>query len=167
MIDKAACMTAARNNPGLSPEDAERYKQMCADGLSIASLFRDEIPRHGTCTITDANAYLKEETAQMIEYLQRPYDMDNISVAEHVLNEDLEGEHDGLPKGYSGVSGDVKFFVEWLEGHHPSLACYFGGSNEVPSQHLYDQIAEGAIEAHYSGEQIVPLFAMPFNVKAR
>lgn len=147
MIDKVLCASAVDSNPNLSFQDRERYLKMCEDGLSIAALYRLEIPTKGTCTIEDAEQYIREEQPQMQQHFGVPYDLDKVSVAEHVLNEDVEGDHNGLPKGYGGVPGDVKFFLEWLEGHHPSLACQFGGSNEVPSDRAYAQIASGGIEA--------------------
>ena len=164
MIDKQNCHAAVDENPGLSADDKARYAKMCDDGLSVGALFRDEIPKHGTCTLEDANIYIREEEKQMTDIFGSRYNMNDVSVAEHVLFEDREGEHAGLPAGYSGVPGDVKFFLEWLEGHHPSLACYFGGNYEVPGDNFYAEMAFARRDAELNRrpyDRDVPLFVGP------
>jgi hypothetical protein len=148
MINKSRCHLAVDDNTLLSSEDKKRYHKMCDDGLSIAELFRQEIPKHGTCSVQDALNYIKEEEEQMStgDHFDAPYHMDDISVAEHVLNEDLmEPEH--AHQMYSPVSGDVKFFQEWLEGHHPSIGCMFGSPNQVPSDDYYRELEVACVEA--------------------
>lgn len=148
MIDKDKCFAALeRIRPNLSKDEYTEFKKLCSQGISISQLFLEEIPTNGVCTHTDAVEYIKEETNQM-QRIYGVYNMNDISIPEHVMYEDKEESyHHGLPKGYTGVTGAVKFFVEWLEGHHPSLGCMYGAPNTVPSIELYKSIAEGAIEA--------------------
>lgn len=144
MIDKPKCfeyLEKIKND--LHPDEYNYFKSYCDQGISMAELVRDEIGK--ACNLQAANNYIAEEEYQMKKYLGRPYDMSNISVAEHVYNENsLEQEHAHM---YARVPGDVKWFMEWLEGHHPSLGCLYGQPNDVPSADLYGSIIEGAIEA--------------------
>jgi len=148
-INRFKCLEALEDNQvNLSQDEYTEFHKLCEQGVSIAQLFREEIPRYGVCKLQDANDYIAEESKQMEAFTGKPYDMDNISVAEHVLFEDTEESlHRGLPKGYTGVPGAVKFFVEWLEGHHPALGCVYGSPGKVPSDLLYEEIAEGRKEA--------------------
>ena len=148
-IDRFKCFEALEaNKNNLSHDEYIEFHKLCQEGFSIAELFRNEIPTYGVCKLVDANNFIAEESKQMARYTGRPYDMDNISVAEHVLFEDTEETlHRGLPKGYSGVPGAVKFFVEWLEGHHPSLGCMYGVPNQVPTDLLYEEISQARKEA--------------------
>lgn len=130
----------------LSEQDRINYKSTCDDHLSIAGLMIQEIPKKGNCQYSDALHYIEEETPQMAKHLNKlTYNMFDISVPEHVLNEDQnEPEHPGI---YTSATGDVKFFEEWLEGHHPSLGCLLGTPNRVPSDNYYEQLAKARIEA--------------------
>lgn len=149
MISRDKCFEALDELTNLSSEEKLGFRKMCTDGLSIGKLFEGEIPKIGTCSIEDAKRYISEESIQMQNHLNvDDYNMYTISVPEHVKNEDTaEPEHHGLPKGYAGVPGQVKFFVEWLEGHHPSLGCMFGSPDEVPSEELYDEFDIAKLEA--------------------
>src|SRR6202049_664525 len=158
-IDKFKCFEALKQltdtfkdmpaHP-LSAADAENYGKMCNDGVSVADLFRSEIPKKGTCSSTDADDYIKEEESQMARNMGvEKYNMDNISVAEHVLNEQKgEPEHAML---YAQASGDVKFFQEFLEGHHLGIGCAFGFPNQVPPDDYYAQLAIAREEARQIG----------------
>jgi hypothetical protein len=147
MINKKACLEAL-DHLDLSGEEYDNYKKMCDDGISIAQLMKDEIPTKGFCTITDAENYIKEEEEQMGIHIGGTYNMNNVSVAEHVLNENqVEPEH--AHKVYAIVNGDVKFFQEWLEGHHPSLGCIYGLKNEVPPDSYYQALEDARIEAAF------------------
>jgi hypothetical protein len=130
----------------LAPDLRANYKKMCDDKISIAGLFIDEIPKKGNCQYADALHYIEEESKQMSRNLGRlTYNMFDISVPEHVYNEDQkEDEHPGI---YTPASGDMKFFEEWLEGHHPSLGCLVNQSYHVPSDNYYAQLEKARIEA--------------------
>jgi hypothetical protein len=144
-INKEDCLEALKNLKGLPKEEQKGFEEMCNEGVSIAQLFRGEIPKKGSCTSNDARKYIHEEELQMHFHTNVPYNMDTISVAEHVYAEQkLEPEHAGL---YVPVSGDVKFFQEWLEGHHPSLGCLYSKPNEVPPDSYYVQLALAREEA--------------------
>jgi hypothetical protein len=158
MIDKNACRRALDKIPNLNKEEVAVFRRMCNDGTSISDLFLEEIPKSGKCTIIDARNYIKEEEEQMSKHLGTEYNMDNVSVAEHVLNEDTaEPEHaHGL---YAPVPGDVKFFQEWLEGRHPSLGCMYNVPNQNPPEEYYEQLEEGRRRAY--GEPPVIMAAIP------
>jgi len=153
MINKKACLEAVELLKGLSVNDIKNYKKMCNDGISVAQLFRDEIPTKGNCTAIDVNHYIKEEEDQMKEHLGvDKYNMSEISVAEHVYNEqNLEPEH--AHSLYSPVPGDVKFFEEWLEGHHPSLGCLYNLKDQVPPDSYYEQLGNGREDARKYREE--------------
>jgi hypothetical protein len=141
MIDKDKCYSY------LTKLNNIKFNDLCEQGVSIGDLFLDEIPTYGSCTKEDAMNYIQEESAQMAAHLGvEKYDMFNISVPEHVYNEDkLEPEHAHLL--YAPVPGPVKFFQEWLEGHHPSLGCMYKMSNQVPPDEYYEALIKAREEA--------------------
>jgi len=147
MISKTSCYSYIDKLPNLDKDEKDSFKKFCDEGLSIGSLFLEEIPTYGECTRDDALNYIEEESEQMAHHLGvDDYDMFNISVPEHVYNEDkLEPEHAHLL--YAPVPGSVKFFQEWLEGHHPSLGCMYKMSNQVPPDEYYQALIKAREEA--------------------
>jgi hypothetical protein len=164
MIDRKACLEALEKLTNINSADKRNYKDLCDRGLSIASLFRLEIPKKGNCTLAEANEYIREEESQMEKHVGHYYDMDHLGVAEHVYAEqNLEPEH--AHSLYSPTPGDVKFFEEWLEGHHPSLGCIYNMRDQVPPDEYYRQLAESRVEAssYREGKINMPLGFMPIT----
>jgi len=147
MINKQKCLDALESiSSSITIDDYKNLKGLCDDGISIAQLFRDEIPTKGSCKITDVEQFLQEEEDQMTEHLGIPYDMESISVPEHIVNENSPSEPEHA-KLYARSPADVKFFQEWLEGHHTSLACLYNLPPGPPPDEYYSDLLKAREEA--------------------